>query len=394
MNNAQDLIGRTLEGKYVITDVLGEGAMGIVYRGFDEETLNEVAIKVLQPSLAGFPEVVARFHREAAAARRVDHEGTVRVLGRGCEDGLDYLVMELLQGEGLAAVLGAANRLPEARAARLVVQLCGALAVAHERGVVHRDIKPENIMVVAGGDGLGERVKLLDFGIAKRLPVRERRAEDSFSNGEDTRAGSLVGTPEYMAPEQCMGCDVDARTDIYACGVLLYRMVTGRVPFGGEDTHLLEICQRHLGEDPTPPRALAPWLRPALEAVILKALRKLPSERHQSAIELRQELAQVLAGIEQIEAEPTKPFAHADLALTAPEDLLEDVMVPVPLACPVTFSAPRASLVDVPSIADRPTLVPSQGAPDFGLVLRSLWPTVAVATAIGVGLGSLFMVLR
>src|ERR1700722_7796135 len=133
--------------------------MGVVYRGFDDATLNEVAIKVLQPSLAGHEELVARFHREAAATKRVDHEGTVRVLGRGCEEGLYFLVMELLHGQSLAAVLTETHRLSEGRAARIVVQLCGALAVAHERGVVHRDVKPENIMVVEGGVALGERVK-------------------------------------------------------------------------------------------------------------------------------------------------------------------------------------------------------------------------------------------
>src|SRR6185437_1921220 len=265
MNTPKDLIGTTLAGRYTITDVLGEGAMGVVYRGFEDATLNEVAIKVLQPSLACHPELVVRCYREASAARRVEHEGAVQMLGRGCEGGLHYLVMELLHGQSLGAILATSPSFPEARAIRTLVQLCGALSVAHERGIVHRDIKPENIMVVAGAENLGERVKLLDFGIAKRVG-EVGGLEDSFNTGEETRAGALVGTPEYMAPEQCMGCAVDGRTDIYACGVLLYRMVTGIVPFGARDTPPLEICQRHLGEAPKPPGDLAPWLKPAVEA--------------------------------------------------------------------------------------------------------------------------------
>ena len=391
MNTAQDLIGRTLESKYTITDVLGEGAMGVVYRGFEDATLNEVAIKVLQPSLAGHDEIVARFYREASAARRVDHESAVRIIGRGSEGDLHYLVMELLQGQSLGALLTASPHLPEARAIRLVIQLCGALSVAHERGVVHRDVKPENIMVIEGDDQLGERVKLLDFGIAKRLV--QRGVEDSFSAGEETRAGSLVGTPEYMAPEQCRAQPVDARTDLYACGVLLYRMMTGRVPFDG--AHPLELCQRHLGEDAIPPRTLAPWLKPALEAIILKALRKAPSERHQSANELRLELSAVLADIEQIEAEPTRPFARASL-ITLPDedDLLADLSaVPVPLARPVVMSLPIATMA-VPTIDDPPSETTiGRGKVALRRKVPAYLPAVALAAAIGAGLGSLFMAL-
>ncbi len=333
MNTPQELIGRTFHGKFVITDILGEGAMGVVYRGFDEASLDEVAIKVLLPSLAGHEEVVTRFHREASAARRVDHESAVRVLGRGVEGGLHYLVMELLHGKSLATVLTEERRLPEGRALRLLVQLCGALSVAHERGVVHRDIKPENIMVIEGVDHLGERMKLLDFGIAKRMeraPSRPSGVEDSFNNGEETRHGALIGTPEYMAPEQCMGCDVDARTDLYACGVLLYRMVTGQVPFDGTDAHPFELCQRHIGEEPAAPTSIYPALRPAVEAIILKALRKAPSERYQTAVELRSDLSRALADLEHIEMEPTERLTFDRLALlTEAADLEEPRLVPI-----------------------------------------------------------------
>jgi serine/threonine-protein kinase len=434
MNTPQDLIGVTLEGKYVITDVLGEGAMGIVYRGFDDTNLNEVAIKVLQPCLASSEEVVTRFHREATAARRVDHEGAVRILGRGCEGGLHYLVMELLQGKSLADVLAQAGRLPEGRAARLVIQLCGALSVAHERGVVHRDIKPENIMVLEAGNQLGERVKLLDFGIAKRLAGAKRAGniEDSFNLGDDTRYGALLGTPEYMSPEQCTGFDVGAQSDIYACGVLLYRMVTGDVPFGATDTHALEVCQRHLGEQPVPPRTHVPSLSPAMEAVILKALRKSPSQRQQSAVELADELAGVLARVEQIEMEPTRPVSLHELSLL--DDDILDLTATLPFVRPLppplqasTITVPAAKLSPAPALAasaceELPTVLLPVAAPvaiatpvavatpvaaaapsPIQTSQRSTLPprgslprylsVVAFAAVIAAGLGSLFMVL-
>ena len=307
MSTWKDLIGVRLEARYVITDLLGEGAMGTVYRGFDETSLNDVAIKVLQPSLAADQDLVTRFRREATAARRVDHEGAVRVLGRGCEGGLHYLVMELLEGESLAHVLTQTGWMQEGRAVRLMIQLCGALAVAHERGVVHRDVKPENVMVLDAGETLGERVKLLDFGIAKRVAGTKPSVsiEDSFGGGPQTRCGALLGTPEYMAPEQCAGMDVGPWTDVYACGVLLYRMVTGKVPFQDDGVHALHVIMRHLREEPVPPCAHNPTLSPALEAVILKALRKAPSARHPSAAELRDELSAVLDDIEALEEEPT-----------------------------------------------------------------------------------------
>ncbi len=422
MNTAQDLIGRTFQGKFVITDVLGEGAMGIVYRGFDDATLDEVAIKVLQPSLAKHEELVTRFHREAAAARRVDHEATVRVLGRGCEEGLYYLVMELLHGRSLGAVLMQERRLPEGRAARLVVQICGALSVAHERGVVHRDIKPDNIMIMEGGE-IGERVKLLDFGIAKRLAAGDAKVEDSFSTGEETRHGALIGTPEYMSPEQCMGREVDQRTDVYACGVLLYRMLTGQVPFDGTNAHPFELCQRHIGEDPQPPRELAPWISARMEAIVRKALNKAPDARHQTAAELSDELAQVLASIEVVETEPTAPFVLEDLIRSEQAAALAaDLAAPVPIVVPPSEprpTAPSQQEIDAAGLAEtlavHPVLVPLAvqeviSAPASVIApcppapptrrsgprrsrLSTYLPTVAVAAIIGAGLGSLFMAL-
>jgi serine/threonine-protein kinase len=393
LQTTHDLIGKTIAERFVITHVIGEGAMGIVYRGFDESTLAEVAIKVLQPSLAVYPELVARFHREASALRRVDHDGAVRVLGRGDEGGVPFIVMELLHGESLAHVIHRAGCVPEARAARIMVQICEALAIAHERGVVHRDIKPDNIMIVDGGP-LGERVKILDFGVAKRVAASGGNLEDSFSMGESTRMGALVGTPEYMAPEQCMAGEVDHRADLYACGVLLYRMVTGHLPFEGEHQHPLELLQRHLGEEPPAPRAVAPWVSVEVEAIILKAMRKTPSDRHASATELRDDLAKLIAVHEEIEMEPTERVSRADLGLwSADVTAALDVAASAPPSAPAPVE--EAPIARAPEIAPPPsTPAPSTARPARLAARRKelgYGPVVALAAVIGAGVGSLLV---
>jgi serine/threonine-protein kinase len=369
MQSPQDLIGRTLQGKFVITDLLGEGAMGVVYRGFDEIALREVAIKVLQPQLAVHPELVARFYREGAAARRVDHANTVRFLGKGQDDGVHFLVMELLDGRSLGELLESEIRIGQGRAARMIVQICGALSVAHERGIVHRDLKPENVMVCGSpGSGLGEHVKLLDFGIAKRV-TRPVGVEDSFNMEELTACGSLVGTPEYMAPEQCRGHEVDARTDVYACGVMLYRMVTGRVPFWAE--HLLQICQMHLGEAPVPPSALAPGIHPMIEAVILKAMSKHPADRQQSAAALRDELNRALEVMASVEEEATGVIDRGSL-------------VPAEMLAPAAVDLAAT----VPDVAEPATLL-YEPPPRR----RANMPMLAFYAALGAGMASLVITL-
>jgi serine/threonine-protein kinase len=395
MTTSQDLIGRTLQGRFVITDPLGEGGMGIVFRGLDEITMSEVAIKVLQPELAGHDEVVARFYREASAARRVDHESAVRVLGRGQEGGLHFLVMELLAGRCLADVLVETPALPPARAARILAQVCSVLAVAHERGVVHRDIKPENVMVAPPADGKGERVKLLDFGVAKAMPTLSRLPsyEDSFNSSELTTCGALVGTPEYMAPEQCRSREVDARTDVYACGVLLYRMMTGRVPFDGN--HPLEICQRHIGEAPRAPRAVAPWIAPSMEAIILKALEKEPADRYQTATEMCDALLAALRDLEAAtDAEDTESLAREALAVAPPSsDAATLVYVPPqPPAAAEAAEAQPAAPPPAPAAQPVATTVPRARKPAGWHTAENL-RKVALYAVLGACLGTVAMSL-
>ena len=291
------LLGSVLAGRFEILALLGEGSMGAVYRGVEIGTRRPVAVKVLLPHLIAHDQIRARFEREASAAMRIRHPNCVRVFEHGVERGTAFLVMELLEGQDLFAELAARGRLSEERAVRIVIQIAGALGAAHAEGIVHRDLKPENVMLAV--DAAGDRVKLLDFGIAKQI--------DQPFNGEDdldviTIAGSLIGTPGYMAPEQCQGAEVTALTDIYACGVLLYQLVTGHLPFEHQNPMAAWIA--HLSEIPRPPSVLLPGLHPGLETALLKALEKRPEDRQQSARELRVELLRLLPQLSKVEPCP------------------------------------------------------------------------------------------
>lgn len=296
MSSDPSLIGRRLADRFSITGFLGEGGMATVYRGVQEAgEPRDVAIKILHADFARDPTFVKRFRREAKSAARLQHPGTVQIIEFGVDDQLIYIVMELLLGIDLNTILARERRLPEARAANILAQVCDALAFAHGEGIVHRDLKPENIMVLTPGAtsvGQPDRLKVLDFGIAKLMdpePTEMGEGEPpSSTRSVLTRAGTLIGTPEYMSPEQCAAAPIDARSDVYSCGVLLYHLVTGRVPFEGELP--FEIVRKHLGDVPPPPSVFAHGIHPVLERTILKALSKSPLDRQQSARELQEEL--------------------------------------------------------------------------------------------------------
>jgi serine/threonine protein kinase len=379
MDPASGLLGRTLENRFVLVDVLGEGAMSVVYRGFELECLTEIAVKVLRPELATDARLLRRFHREATLAERVGHANVVRIWSHGQDGDLHYIVMELCSGRSLGKVLEAEGPLNQARAANLVVQLCGALAVAHQRGLVHRDIKPDNIMVIDAGARLGERVKLVDFGFA-REHVRQRcpgGAAQACDEGNDlTVAGSLVGTPFYMAPEQCAGlAQIDARADIYACGVVLFEMVTGQRPFNGVD--VLDVCRAHLHGPVPGARSLVPWVVPKLECVIEKALAKAPCDRFQSAEELRVALVDVLDCILEAELDPTQPVSHDDTLRSSLSDPTD------PLGLFRILSASDPPTVETAAEPFGRTSIPSPPAPHQNMWLAAMICafTVAIASA-------------
>jgi serine/threonine-protein kinase len=302
----QALVGRVIGGgKYAMDRVIGSGGMGTVYLA-RHVTLNKpVAVKVLNPSLVYNEEFLAAFQREALAASRLDHPNVVQVLDFGREpDGLFYITMELLAGRALRDLLEQQPVQPHARIVDIMTQVCAALSASHDQHVVHRDIKPENIILVPKRDDDGsvrEVVKVCDFGIAEiagrtgapnaSLTMGPQAAPNPASAGP-TRA-QVTGTPDYMSPEQVRGLEADARADIYACGVILYEMATGKVPFHAAKT-AAEIGRAHLSQEPTRPSAYKPDLDRRLEAIILKALAKDPAHRFANARDLRAELRATL----------------------------------------------------------------------------------------------------
>jgi serine/threonine-protein kinase len=275
-------LGQLLAGQFELRERIGGGATGSVYRAWQHTMEREVAVKVLRRELCGDRDAKRRFHREARAIARLSHPGlvTVFVVGETLA-GAPFMVMELVPGESLGAVL-ATGALPPSRACALAREILAALGCAHEAGVVHRDLKPENILVATRA-GQPERVKLLDFGIAKIL--------GASAESQLTTAGALFGTPDYLSPEQAAGDAVDARADLYACGVLFYRMLTGKLPFCGPSG--LDVVLAHLRTPPPRPVGVAP----ALEAILARALEKDPVRRFQSAPEMAEAIASAAAAV-------------------------------------------------------------------------------------------------
>jgi eukaryotic-like serine/threonine-protein kinase len=280
---AARLKGRRLAGgKLVIEAYVGEGGAGTVFRARHRDLKMDVAVKVMHESYQQDAAFCARFQHEALSATRFDHPNLTRVLDFGQEpDGLLYIAMEFLDGQSLRELIEEQKRLPLERALRLMIQVCSGLTHAHARRVFHRDIKPENLVLVKGLDEDGheiELVKVCDFGVA-------------HGAGSGTRA-LFAGTPEYMSPEQCQGEEPDAQTDIYACGVVLYELVTGVVPITGES--VTQILTRQQTVEPEPPSRHLPGLDAHVDRVVLKALAKEREIRHMSARELRDELKQLV----------------------------------------------------------------------------------------------------
>jgi serine/threonine-protein kinase len=255
--------------------------MGVVYGGIHPEIGKRVAIKVLAPHAATHPDLIRRFKEEARAVNKIRHPNIIDIFAfNQLPDGRHYFVMEFLEGESLTARLEHGTmELGEMR--RLLAQICSALEAAHEAGIVHRDLKPDNVWVAT--QHLSEpRIKLLDFGIAKLNDATNVRA---------TQAGTSMGTPHYMAPEQAMGKAVDHRADIYALGVVLYQIFAGALPFDGTTTH--EVVFKHVTEAPPRPSSLRPIVPPGMEAIILQCLEKDPARRPQSMRELSQRIESV-----------------------------------------------------------------------------------------------------
>jgi serine/threonine-protein kinase len=284
-----DLIGSVVADRYHIMEKLGEGGMGTVYLGEHVKMGRKSAIKVMSKSMANDADAIARFNREAANASRINHPNVCAIYDFGeTADGLIYLAMEFIPGESLTQLLDREGALPPGRAARIITQVADALAAAHELGLVHRDLKPDNVMVTTGRDG-DDVVKVVDFGIAKAMGSDESQ--------QVTRTGLVVGTPEYMSPEQLSGDQLDGRSDLYSLALVLYRTLTDKLPFQADTAQ--EVMIKRLTDEPLPLNEAVPGAHfpPKLQEVIDWGLQRMPGERCDNAATFGTMVAEALSSI-------------------------------------------------------------------------------------------------
>ena len=272
------LIGQTIARRFQLERRIGSGGMGFVYRAHQLDLDRKVAVKMLHNELTENAEVKARFHREMRATTRIEHPNSVRVYEYGEQNGRLYLVMELCEGRSLDDLIQKEAPLSAVRTAVIAMQIAQALAAAHQEKIIHRDLKPENVMLV---DRYGQQdvVKVLDFGLAR---IGEDDG-DTTDAGRLTQAGVRVGTPTYMAPEYVQAFTFDARSDLYALGVIMYEMCTGRAPYTGRP---FEILEQAVTRAPVPPSKVKPDVPPWLERCVLQLMSKNPADRIQTANEV------------------------------------------------------------------------------------------------------------
>ena len=270
------LINTLFDGRYRILRKLGSGGMANVYLAEDEELGRRVAIKILNDRYANDELFIERFRREAKSAAGLSHPNIVSIYDRGEAEGTYYIAMEVIEGRSLKELILTRGPLPIAQAVAYTLEMLEALRFAHRHGIIHRDIKPHNILI-------GERLKVTDFGIARA------------GASQMTEAGSIMGTAQYLSPEQARGAPVTASSDLYSVGIVLYEMLTGKVPFTGDSA--IEIAMKHLNELPKPPSKIRPEVSEELDQVVLRALAKAPEDRYQTAEDFAEDLHRVEAGL-------------------------------------------------------------------------------------------------
>jgi beta-lactam-binding protein with PASTA domain len=275
---------RRLGGRYEIGPVLGYGGMAEVLRGRDVRLGRDIAVKILRPDLARDPAFQARFRREAQSAASLNHPAIVAVYdtGEDTQNGMTtpYIVMEYVEGRTLREVLQTEGGVMPTRALEIVAGVCSALQYSHAAGIIHRDIKPANVMLTPSG-----AIKVMDFGIARAVTAAAATM---------TQTAAVIGTAQYLSPEQARGEVVDARSDIYSTGCLLYELLTGRPPFIGDSP--VSVAYQHVREDAVPPSVLVPDIEPSIDAIVMKALAKNPANRYQTAAEMQADITRALSG--------------------------------------------------------------------------------------------------
>ena len=262
------MIGRVFAQRYKLEEFIGKGGMALVFRASDLRTGHDVAVKVLRPEFNSDEDFLERFRREALAASKMSHHNIVNLLDVGEEDGYRYLVMEYMRGRTLKDIIQEKGRLPEPVAGQIAIRILSALQHAHDNGIIHRDIKPQSVLVNAEG-----MVKVADFGIARVA-----------GSNTLTKGDNVMGSVHYFSPEQARGEDVTAASDIYSVGVVMYEMLTGRVPFDGDTP--VSIALQHISTPPTPPAQVAEGISPAMERVVLTAMAKVRHSRYHDAADM------------------------------------------------------------------------------------------------------------
>jgi beta-lactam-binding protein with PASTA domain/predicted Ser/Thr protein kinase len=358
MTSSDTLIDRTFDKRYVIKRKLGSGGMADVYLAEDQELGRRVALKLLNDRHASDEQFVERFRREAQSAAGLNHPSIVSIFDRGYAEGTYYIAMEFLDGRTLKELLVRNGPTPVPIAIDYARQILGALSFAHRNGIVHRDIKPHNIIV--GPDG---RLKVTDFGIARS------------GASQMTEAGSIVGTAQYLSPEQARGAPVDPRSDLYSLGIVLYEMLTGQVPFTGDTP--VEIAMKHLSQVPDPPSKLRDGVPHDLDAIVMRALAKDPDQRYESAEEMDADLARVARGV---------------AVSRETEDAMTQVLSGAGISSAQTMiQRPRSAVAPppVPPAYRRPTAYYDYEEPPRG---RSVWPwLLALGLIIAGAIGGWFL---
>jgi serine/threonine-protein kinase len=317
------LIGTVLDNSYEVISIIGHGGMGVVYKARHTLMDRVVAIKMLKSTLISDSMSVKRFQQEVKASARIDHPHAITVYNFGISpEGLPYIVMDFLQGDSLAEVIKAEGHVEVDRGVKIITQACEALAHAHKQGVVHRDLKPSNI-VLTNYDDDPDFVKVVDFGVAKLMGGTAEGAQRL------TQTGEVCGSPVYMSPEQCMGQELDLRSDIYSMGILIYETLTGKLPLIGRT--MVDTMSKHVSEMPPSFSKVRPdlYIPERVEQVVMKAMAKDPADRHQNMDELREDLENAIP-------KPGRSSSLRHTQMTASRDsisspsLLEAKKLPLP----------------------------------------------------------------